>query len=322
MTRRIDISYKTIIFIAVFLLSLWVLFLIRDIILLFFVAFIFMSALSPLVNRLVKLKIPKTLAVLIIFLLLLSIIITIVTLGLTPLINQTSNLSQKLIESLGYLLQTNMIKQSVIQQEISSLSHQAITFTIDLVENIIRFVSVIVITLYLLLDRERIESWLASFFVGHRERAERMVRIIEEKLGAWLRGQIILSLLVAVLVYFGLVILGLDFALPLAIIAGLLEVVPVIGPIIAAVPGILIGLTISPFMALVIAGLYLAVQQIENHVIVPQVMKKAVGLNPILVILAISIGGRLLGIGGALLAVPIAVVIQVILQEVLRSNTS
>lgn len=124
----------------------------------------------------------------------------------------------------------------------------------------------------------------------------------------------------AFLTYISLVILGVEFALPLAIIAGLLEVVPVIGPIIAAVPAILIALTISPFLAVLVGGLYFAIQQLESHLIVPQVMKRAVGINPLLVILAISVGSRLLGIGGALLAVPLTVVIQVVLQEVLKHS--
>ncbi len=317
MTRRIDISYKTIIFITVFLLALWILFLIRDIILLLFVAFIFMSALSPLVNKLVRWRIPKILAIFLIFILIVGTVAGVVAVGFTPLINQTSRLSQQLANTTSYLLQLNYVDQSVIQEQTTNLSQQAIGFTLSLFENFISFVTVIVITFYLLLDKEQIEKRATSLFLNKQTKAERLLKMIEYKLGGWLRGQVLLSLIVGALTYVGLTLLGVDFALPLALIAGILEIVPVIGPIISAVPAIIIGLTVSPVFALVIAGLYFAIQQSESHVIVPQVMKRAVGLNPLLVIIAITIGGRLLGIGGALLAVPIAVVVQVVLQEIL-----
>ena len=135
-----------------------------------------------------------------------------------------------------------------------------------------------------------------------------------------MRGQLILSLLIGTTTFIGLTLLGVEYALPLAIIAGLLEVVPVIGPIISGIPAVLVALTVSPLLAVLVGGLYLAIQQVESHVIVPQVMKRAVGLNPLLVILAVSVGTRLLGISGALLAVPIAVVIQVVAKEILQTE--
>lgn len=320
MTRRIDISSKTVVFIAAFGILLWILFHILDIILLFFVAFILMSALHPLVERLTKWRVPKILAVLLVFFVTIVAVVGLITAGLSPLLSQTSKLMQRLGETITSLLQTNIIDQSVIQQEISRFSTQLVGATVDLFKNLISWVSVLVVAVYMLFDREKIEDYASSFFGERQEQIRGLLRKIEDKLGAWLRGQVVLSAAVGVLVYIGLTALGVEFALPLAIIAGLLEVVPVIGPIIAAIPAVLIGLTVSPLFAALIAGLYLAVQQLENQLIVPQVMKRAVGLNPLLVILAISVGGRLLGITGALLAVPIAVVIQLIIHEGLNIN--
>lgn len=321
MTRRIDISAKTVIFIAAFGILLWILFHILDIILLFFVAFIFMSALTPLVELLRGWRVPKIIAVLLVFFLAIALIVILLTAGLSPLISQTSNLIQRLGETINSLVKTNVIDQSVIQQEASRYSTQVVSFTVDLFKNLISWVSVLVVTIYMLFDREKMEKYATSFFGERQEQIRSLLQKIEDKLGAWLRGQVILSVVVGTLVYLGLFILGVEYALPLAIIAGLLEVVPMIGPIISAIPAILIGLTVSPLFAAIIAGLYLAIQQVENQIIVPQVMKRAVGLNPLLVILAVSIGGRLLGIAGALLAVPIAVVIQLIIQEGLNINS-
>lgn len=318
MTRRIDISWKTVVFITAFLIFLWVIAQILDIILLFFVAFIFMSALAPTVDKLTSWKVPRVLSILLVVGVIITLFIIAITLGLTPLVTQTSNLTKRLAETTEALLAANHIDQTVVQQELSNLSGQAVDITVGVFKNLISLVSVLVVTVYLLLDRSRIEEYGTSFFGRNQEKAKRVLRIIEDKLGAWLQGQAVLSLLIGVLVYIGLVLLGIDYALPLAIVAGLLEVVPVLGPIISAIPAVLIALTISPVFAAVVAGMYFAIQQLEGHVIVPQVMRRAVGLNPLLVILAISVGGRLLGIGGALLAVPIAVVIQLLLQESLK----
>lgn len=317
MTRRVDISYKTIVFIAAFVIALWVLFLIRDIILLLFVSFILMSAFAPFVERMVKWRIPRGLSIAVVFLLFIGGLVGILTVGLTPLVNETSSLSQKLTESFAAIFHINLTDQSFIQKELSGLSGQIINITLNLFENIIRFFSVIFITFYLLLDRENIEGRVAALFGRHRGRAERLIKVIEFKLGAWLRGQLVLSLVIGISVYIGLLIIGLEFALPLAIIAGLLEIIPIIGPIIAAAPAVIVAFTTSVPLAVLVGIVYSVIQQAESHILVPQLMKRAVGLNPLLVIIAITVGGRLLGIGGALLAVPIAVVIQVVAQEVL-----
>lgn len=315
MTHKIDISHKTIIFITLFLISLWVVYLILDVILLLFLSFILVSALTPAVDKLTKWKIPKPLAILAIFILIIGALSGLIAVGLTPLINQTSNLAQRLADTVTSLLQANFVDESIIRQEFADISRRVVNFILGLFENLIAFATVLVLTFYLLLERERLEDFAVSFAPSRQEQIKNLIGKIEEKLGAWLRGQIILSVFVGVLYYIGLTALGIDYALPLAILGALLEIIPIIGPIIAAVPAVLLGLTISPLLAALVAGFYLAIQQVESHVVVPQVMKRAVGLNPILVILAVTVGARLLGIGGALLAVPIAVVIQVFLQE-------
>ncbi|MDO8429037.1 MAG: AI-2E family transporter [Candidatus Daviesbacteria bacterium] len=322
MIRKVDVSHKTIFFITAFLLLLWVVYLILDIILLLFVAFIFVSALDPLVNRLVGWRIPRSLAAAAILIGVAALIIGLLTISFTPILNQTTNLSQALGQTVNSLVRANLVDQNTIQNELSNFSKQAISITLVIFQNIIAFATLIVITFYLLLDKARLEGVVISFFVGHQDIVKNLFDRIQEKLGAWLRGQLLLSLIIGVVVYVGLTLLGIKYALPLAILAGLFEIVPVIGPIIASVPAVLLGLSVSPLLAALVAGFYLVVQQVENQVIVPQVMKRAVGLNPILVILSVSIGGRLLGIPGALLAVPIAVVIQVIAEGLLEGSTS
>ncbi len=144
----------------------------------------------------------------------------------------------------------------------------------------------------------------------------------EAKMGLWLQGQMLLALIVGLLVYVGLAVLGVRFALILAVMAMMLELVPMAGPVLAAIPALGVALLQGPQMALWVLLLYIAVQQLENHVLFPIIMGKATGMNPIVVILAILIGGHLAGVAGAILGVPVATVIVEILDDVARAKTS
>ena len=162
---------------------------------------------------------------------------------------------------------------------------------------------------------------ISSPFSGKSEKKISGIIIkVEKGLGKWVRGQLTLSVIVGVLIYIGLRILGIPFALPLALVAGILEIVPIIGPIVSAIPAVLVGLTIAPVMGLAVAALFLIVQQLENNLIVPMVMSKVVGLQPPIIIIALLIGAKLAGIGGAFLAVPIIVVSKIIIQEILTED--
>lgn len=321
MTKSVQISYKTIFFITGFLGLLWALYLIRDVIILLFVAIIFMSALAPIVELLQKIKIPKSLAIAITYIFVLAVIGLLISFVVTPLADQTANLAKNLPATLGNLLPENgIVDKSVLQQELGNFSKNALEFSFTIFSNFLAFISVAVLTFYLLLEREKLNKLISQYFIGRELRVKRITRQIEEKLGAWLRGQIVLSLIIGAVAYLGLTFLSIPYALPLAILAGLMEVVPVIGPIISAIPAILIAYLSSPFLAVIVGVQYFVIQQLENHLIVPQVMKKAVGLNPLIVILAVAIGGRLLGVAGALLAVPITVVIQIITEDLITTE--
>lgn len=320
MNRKVDISHKTIIFIAGFIGALWVIYQIKDVILLLFVAIIFMSALSPYVERMVGWKIPKSLAIALIYVLTILVLGSLIYVIITPLIEQTASLSVSLPHTIEKLMPPGTFNRSLIEERLTDVFGNALGVTVTIFSNTIAIISVAVLTFYLLLDKERFEKLLAGLFINNQQRAKQIIEKIEYMLGAWLRGQVVLSIVIGVFSYILLFALNIPYALPLAILAGIMEVVPVIGPIISAIPAILIAYVSSPSpaIALIVAIGYLVIQQLENHIVVPQVMKRAVGLNPLVVILAIAVGGRLLGIAGALLAVPITVVGQIIVQEVLN----
>lgn len=320
MPKKIDISHKTVVFIATFILGIWLLYLIRDLLLILFVAVILMSALSPVVRLLTQFKLPKSLGIAITYIIIIAAVSGLLALVLPPLVEETRRLFLTLPPHLDQLIDLAAIDKSVLQSQLSSLSRNAFSITLSIFDNILTIIFLLVLTFYLLLERDSLEGKIASLFIGREERVKRLIVLIEEKLGGWLRGQLFLSLVIGSLTYIGLIILSIPYALPLAVVAAVLEVVPVIGPIISAIPSVLIALTISPILSLAVAAMYFVIQQLENNLIVPQVMQRVVGLNPLVVILAIAVGSRLLGFSGALLAVPIAVVIQIIVTEIIEEN--
>lgn len=138
----------------------------------------------------------------------------------------------------------------------------------------------------------------------YREKTRLTIHLVEEKLGAWLRGQIVLSLAIGVITWIVLQAMGIPYAVPLAILAGFLEIIPTLGPIIAAIPAVIVGFAISPVMGIAVLIAYAAIQIAENNILVPKIMQKAVGLNPVVILIAILIGAELLGVVGALLSIP------------------
>lgn len=320
MPQKIDISHKTVIFIAIFILALWAIYLIRDLLVILFISLIFMSALNPLVSFFVKAKLPKVLSIGLTYLIIIVVGTAAFTAVLQPLIEESRRLILTLPHLSEQFLNIANINESVFQSELTNLSKNAFTITLTIFDNFLTIVFLLVITFYMLLERDNLKARLASLFIGREDRVKRLIVRIEEKLGSWLRGQLVLTIIIGLLSYIGLTILNIPYALPLAVLAGVLEVIPVLGPIISAIPAILIAVTISPFLGLGVAAMYVVIQQSENHLIVPQVMKRAVGLNPLVVILAIAIGSRLLGFAGALLAVPLAVVLQIIVAEIMEAR--
>lgn len=318
MTNRIEISHRTIIFTVLFLLGLWLLARIKDILFLLFIAFIIMSALRPLVDWLEKYKIPRVISILLIYALA-FVFFGIAFAGVIPsLIFQTTRLITELPIFLTKVAPSLGLDVKSLTAQIAPISENIVNVTLGIFSNILTTMTILILTFYFLLERKHTEKYLIDFM--GEEAAQKVVRLFvltEQRLGAWMAGELLLMTLIGVFSYIGLTILHVDFALPLSIIAGLLEAIPMIGPIVSAVPAILVALATSPVLALSVTALYIIIQQIENNFIVPFVMKKSVGISPVLTILALLIGGRLGGIEGAILAIPGVLVLEVIVGEFL-----
>jgi len=175
------------------------------------------------------------------------------------------------------------------------------------------------LTFYMVVEEDAIKKLMRHLAPDeYQPFLTRMLHRIREKLGLWLRGQLVLSITIGLLYYIGLTILGVNYAAVIALLAGIMELVPYIGPLIVGVIAIFLSFTqsgslLQPILVLV---LLVVIQWCENNLLVPKIMQKAVGLNPIISIIALLVGAKLAGFVGALLAIPVATTLSVILHEI------
>lgn len=309
------------------LLGLWLLYVTRDILVLLFMVIIIVAALSPTVDRWAK-YLSRPGAVVAIFLLVFAIIALVFSLILPPFIQQLRDFSLNLplyadqlsrsdnpafLDSLVTLVKENL---NAVSSQLSNIGSNILSKTAGVISGVVAVITIILLSFYLLIEEDGVrkmyrgilpDEWHAPF--------SEITRKIAIKLGAWLRGQLILMGVVGLLTTLGLLVIGHPYALTLGIWSGVTEVIPIVGPWIGAVPGVIVGLTESPLQAFLALVVYLIVQQLENSVLVPKIMGKAVGLNPFVVIVAILVGGKLYGLMGVLLSVPLAAAISVIVDD-------
>lgn len=321
MPKKIEISYKTIVFAVLFILFVEFLYNIRDIILQLFVALLIMIVLNPTVTKLQRYKIPRALSVSIVYLALLALLVFSVATLIPALVDQTAKFASaipRLLEELKIpIFVVDQVTREITSQ-IGGLPSQILRLSISVATNIISLLAVFIFALYFLLARNKLDEHLSSLV--SREQAKKIDSVLnrlEVELGGWARGQLILMLLVGVATYVGLIILGIPYALPLALLAGVLEIIPNLGPFLAAVPAVLVGLGISPFTGAAVAALSFLIQQVEAYVFVPKVMERSANVSPVVTLLALVIGFRVAGVVGAVLSVPIVIASRVIISEFL-----
>lgn len=318
MTTKVEISHRTIFFTLLLLGGIWLFIQIKDILFLLFVSFVLMSALRPLVETLARFKIPRPIAILLIYVLIIGVLVVALG-GLVPsLVIQTSHLAQDLPLLVSRLLPYWDINVQAITQQIAPISENVVRLTVGIFNNVLTILTILVFTFYFLLERKHTELFVVH--IAGQDVAARVmtiVREVEKRLGAWVQGQLFLMTVIGICSYVGLSFLGVESALSLAIISGILEAVPIVGPIVSAIPAVFVAFSSSPMLALSVIVLYVVIQQLENNLIVPIVMKKNLGLSPLVTILALMIGGKLGGITGAVLAVPVVLVIEVIFSTLM-----
>ncbi|OGY09222.1 MAG: hypothetical protein A2700_03145 [Candidatus Blackburnbacteria bacterium RIFCSPHIGHO2_01_FULL_44_64] len=326
MSKTIEISHRTIVFTLLTLGAVWLFIQISSVVITLFIAVLLTTALNPVVDRLTFLKIPRGISILLVYIVLITLFIGGLTSIISPLVSETTNLADRLpdlFDQFGNWLKTMGIQgvdgRLIANQasQLGAIPANLVRFVVFIFSNLIAVITVLVITFYMLLERKNLNRYLTILFGGDGEtKAKTFIDKIEANLGGWVRGELILMLIIGTVTYIGLRILGIPYALPLAIIAGVLEILPNLGPIISSIPGILVGLTISPVMSLGVAALYFIIQQLENSLIAPKVMQKAAGVNPLVTIVSLAIGFQIAGTMGAILAVPVVIVLRVVLVDI------
>lgn len=314
---RVEISYKTIIFTILFLLSLVLLWQIHALIITLFVCFIFMEALNPTVSKLERLKIPRPLAIIMIYVLLIAIISFAIA-GIVPIIiEQGTGLIRTFPQAISSIKIFGYTAIDFNNQfkVLDTLPNQIAQATLSVFSNIFSALIVLVLTFYLLMERRNFHKYSFSLFgKTGKEKFLTIIENLEKRLGSWIIAQIILMTVVGLLSFLAFTIIGLPYAAPLALIAGILEIVPTIGPIASTAIAVLVGFSVSPLLAVLALISGVIVQQLENNFLVPKVMKETIGLNPLITIILITSGAKIGGVIGAILAIPIFITIEVVIK--------
>jgi predicted PurR-regulated permease PerM len=247
----------------------------------------------------------------------------IVTIGSGPVIAQSQKLIQTLLNNQELFTFGNKLEFSLseIVQSFLATSGGVFNATRSIFNNVAAIGSVFITAIYMSLDWENIKSkFVLLFKEENREQVERVIVDVENNTGVWLKGQLFLMFVIGLLSYIGLKIVGVQFALALAIISGTLEIIPILGPIISAVVAGLVAVVDSPVKALLIVGVFSLIQNLEGNLLVPKVMGKVSGMSPLIILISLWIGSSLFGIIGAIVAVPVLMIATVIVRSLLEGR--
>lgn len=308
----------------------------RYVLLLLYVSALFAIGLTPVVRvierqRLMskRVRVPRWGAILWLYIVILGVLTSVAMLIVPPLLEQAQALwaaaPRMFDRAQDYLLELGILSDRITLREVVERAEGAATgdavtavlsAIIGIFGGLFGLFTVLIVTFYLLIDADALRTTFISLFP--RERRAQIAAASSAatlKISAWLNGQLLLGATIGTTAAIGLWALGVPYFYVLALIAGIGEMIPIVGPLLAAIPAVAVALSISPQKALLVAGFFILQQQFENHVLVPKVMERQVGVSAVTVIVALLVGAQLLGIVGAILAVPTAAILQVVYQE-------
>jgi predicted PurR-regulated permease PerM len=202
----------------------------------------------------------------------------------------------------------------------SDVPKNAIELTRTIFSSILDFILIVVISFYLAVQKNGIENFLRIIIPSKKE--EYIINLwnrTEVKIGRWMQGQLLLAVIIGPLVFLGLTLFQVKYALTLAIVASVFELIPIFGPILSAVPAVIFGFGESATLGFILIGFYLIIHQFENHLLYPLVVKKIIGVNPLIVIISLIVGYELVGFLGIILAVPLATLLMEFIGDARRT---
>jgi len=322
------------------ILLFWFLFVMKDLVLVLLTSVVIASSVEPATKFLMRYKLPRVISVLLIYVIVIFTLSAITFLFLPPLINDTSDILsslpgyletfktnagqlgdlpalQNLLNNLSESVNASQVV-STIGGGVSGATVGFLTTASTIFGGVLSFLLIIVLSFYLAVQEDGVSNFLRIVTpVQHEKYVVDLWRRSQRKIGLWMQGQLILGVLIGVLTYLGLSILGVENALFLALIAALFELIPLFGPILAAVPAIAFALVQGgPTLGLFVLGLYVIIQQFESQLIHPLVVTKIVGIPALIAILALIIGAQLAGFLGILISVPVAAAIMEYITDV------
>lgn len=302
-----------------------ILFIARDILVALFLAIVISTALDPIVTWLEKRKIPRILGTLGIFIVLIFLIAllayAIIPIALSELTTLLGSLGRYSGTIFDFIDTSGLIES--INQSLAKVTNLLLSGSTSLLEVGTKFLggltttfSVFVLSFYLTVGRDGVERFLVAILPSiYEAKILDLYGRIRKKIGRWLAGQVVLSFGVGLITFLGLWLLGVKYSLILGILAGIFELVPYVGPIFSGSIAVLVGLSTSLSTAFYVLILFIIIQQLENHVLVPAVTNLTTALEPVVILISLLIGAKVFGFIGLILAVPAAVLLQELLVD-------
>lgn len=336
---RIEISTGTMLRAILLVLLVALLFYLRDLVLIIITAIVLASAMEPGISRLSRWRISRLPSVIIIYLSVAIVFVGLFYFLVPPLLDDAVNFINTLPEkitlienqglsgvpkSLGQF--SDLLPLQDLFQSAQSIATGAggglFKTTSALFGGLLSFLLIVVISFYFAVQETGVDDFLRVVSpLKHQAYVLSLWKRSQAKIGLWMQGQLLLALIVAVLTYLGLVILGVPYALFLAAIIAIFELIPVFGPILGAIPAVLVAFSTGGMsLGLLTIGLYLIIQQFENHLIYPLVVRKVVGVPPLLVIIGLIAGGSIAGFLGVILSVPVAAAIKELIDDISKAR--
>ena len=340
-TMMVQITTGTVVKIILILILVALLFFLRDLVLIVLTAIVIASAIEPAVRFFTRYHIPRIAGVLLVYLTVIFALLGVFYFFMPPVLSDLSNFlgilpqyldtfeaSNPLTNNSFFPLVSNQLGDSFslrdiiegVRISVSNVSEGLFKTVSTVFGGLLSFILIVVFSFYFAMQETGVDDFLRVITpLKHQDYIIGLWRRSQKKIGLWMQGQVLLALIVGVLVYLGLTILGVKYSLVLAIIAALFELIPVFGPILSAIPAVVIAVgTGGTSLGILVVGLYVIIQQFENHLIYPLVVTKVVGVPPLLVILALLIGAKLAGFLGIILSVPTAAALQEFVNDLQR----
>lgn len=318
---NLNIPFKTILLTILSLGFIYAIISVYEVIILLVLALILALSIEPLVIRISDFSINskkyfnRPAAVILSFLFVLTVIITAFLYIIPELVNQIPSLIDTAQKTISFYITTYNLNIQV--PNLSNYSERAIALSLSIFSNVFYILTLILLSIYISLDWEGIKKFFHKLTPeGHKSAYDKVLHEFEYSIGQWVKGQLILMVLIGSLSTLVLYLLGNPYYLPLGILAGLLEIVPIVGPLISTLFAVLISFSLNGQTAgLITLGSFYAIQVLENNLIVPKVMEKVSGFSPILILLALLIFSNFLGIVGAIIAIPILMLVNIIVKN-------